>query len=92
MASHDSALKKNRQDQKRRIRNRAHISRLRTQMKKISEALTTGDATAAAGMMKATVALVDRTAKHRVIHRNAASRTKSRLARALAKIQTASAK
>jgi small subunit ribosomal protein S20 len=87
MASHASALKKNRQDQKRRIRNRAHASRLRTQMKKMSEALQSGDAAAAGGLMKETVALVDRTAKHRVIHRNAASRTKSRLARALAKIQ-----
>ncbi len=87
MASHASALKKNRQDQKRRIRNRAHASRLRTQLKKMSQALQAGDATAATGLMKETVALVDRTAKHRVIHRNAASRTKSRLARALAKIQ-----
>jgi small subunit ribosomal protein S20 len=87
MASHASALKKNRQDQKRRIRNRAHASRLRTQMKKIGDALQSGDATTAAGMMKETVSLVDRTAKHRVIHPNAASRTKSRLARALAKIK-----
>jgi len=87
MASHASALKKNRQDQKRRIRNRAHASRLRTQMKKMQQALQTGDAATATGLMKETVALVDRTAKHRVIHRNAASRTKSRLARALAKIQ-----
>ena len=87
MASHASALKKNRQDQKRRIRNRAHASRLRTQMKKIQQALQTGDAAVATGLMKETVSLVDRTAKHRVIHRNAASRTKSRLARALAKIQ-----
>ena len=37
MASHASALKKNRQDQKRRVRNRAHASRLRTQMKKMSK-------------------------------------------------------
>ena len=87
MASHASALKKNRQDQKRRIRNRAHAGRLRTQMKKIRQALESGDAAAASAMMKDTVALVDRTAKHRVVHRNAASRTKSRLARALAKIQ-----
>jgi small subunit ribosomal protein S20 len=87
MASHASALKKSRQDQKRRIRNRAHASKLRTQMKKIQQALETGDAAAASGLMKETVSLVDRTAKHRVIHRNAASRTKSRLARALAKIQ-----
>ena len=87
MASHASALKKNRQDLKRRIRNRAHLSQLRTQMKKMRQALESGDAAVASGLMKETVGLVDRTAKHRVIHRNAASRTKSRLARALAKIQ-----
>jgi small subunit ribosomal protein S20 len=87
MASHASALKKNRQDQKRRVRNRAHAGRLRTQLKKMSLALQSGDAPLATSLMKETIALVDRTAKHRVIHRNAASRTKSRLARALAKIQ-----
>jgi small subunit ribosomal protein S20 len=87
MASHASALKKNRQDLKRRVRNRAHASRLRTQLKKMAQALQSGDAAAATGLMTETVALVDRTAKHRVIHPNAASRTKSRLARALAKIQ-----
>lgn len=87
MASHASALKKNRQDLKRRLRNRAHASRLRSQLKKVRQALQGGDAAAAAGMMTDTVALVDRTAKHGVIHRNAAARTKSRLARALSKIQ-----
>jgi len=85
MASHASALKKNRQDIKRRLRNRAHSSRLKTQLKKVRQALQSGDASAAAGMMKETLALVDRTAKHGVIHKNAASRTKSRLAKALAR-------
>ena len=87
MASHASALKKNRQDQKARLRNRAHSSRLRTQLKKIGEAIQSGDASAAAGLMSETISLVDRTAKHRVIHPNAASRTKSRLARAVAKLK-----
>ena len=87
MASHASALKKNRQDEKRRLRNRANASKLRTQLKKMNQAVSSGDGKAAAGMMQDTVSLIDRTAKHRVIHRNAASRTKSRLAKALAKIQ-----
>lgn len=86
MASHASALKKNRQDQKRRLRNRAHAGRLRTQIKKMRQALDGGDAAAASGLMSETAALVDRTAKHGVIHRNAAARTKSRLAKALARI------
>lgn len=85
MASHASALKKNRQDIKRRLRNRSHASRLRSQLKKMRAALQAGDTAAAAGMLNETIALVDRTAKHRVIHKNAASRTKSRLAKALAR-------
>lgn len=87
MASHASAVKKNRQDQKRRLRNRAHASRLRGQIKKVRQALQSGDAAAASAMMNETITLVDRTAKHRVIHRNAAARTKSRLAKALAKLK-----
>ena len=87
MASHASALKKNRQDQKRRLRNRAHASKLRTQLKKIGAAIQGGDVKAVTGMLQETISIVDRTAKHRVIHPNAASRTKSRLAKALAKIQ-----
>jgi small subunit ribosomal protein S20 len=89
MASHASALKKNRQDQKRRLRNRAHSSKLRTQMKKITEAVSGSDPKAVAGLMQETISLIDRTAKHRVIHRNAASRTKSRLAKAFNKLQKA---
>jgi len=87
MASHDSAIKKNRQDQKRRARNRAHMTRLRTQVKKIRKVLAAGDGPGAASLLKDTIALVDRTAKHGVLHRNSAARTKSRLARAVAKAQ-----
>ena len=39
MASHKSALKKYRQDEKRRVRNRQHLSRLRTQIKKFRKAV-----------------------------------------------------
>lgn len=84
MASHASAVKKNRQDQKRRTRNRAHASKLRTQVKKMRRALDAGQAAEVAGMMGETLALVDRTARHGVIHKNAAARTKSRLMKAAA--------
>jgi small subunit ribosomal protein S20 len=87
MASHASAIKKNRQDQKRRLRNRMHAGKLRTQVKKVRKALDAGDGAAAAALMRDTVMLVDRTAGHGIIHRNTAARTKSRLAKALAKVQ-----
>ncbi|HUC42747.1 MAG TPA: 30S ribosomal protein S20 [Candidatus Sulfotelmatobacter sp.] len=88
MASHASAIKKNRQDIKRRARNRMHAGRLRTQVKKARKAIESGDVAAASGMMRETVALVDRSASHGILHRNAAARTKSRLAKALARAQT----
>ena len=87
MASHASAIKKNRQDQKRRLRNRMHAGKLRTAVKKVRKALDAGDGTAAAALMRETAMLVDRTARHGVIHKNTAARTKSRLAKALAKAQ-----
>lgn len=87
MASHASAIKKNKQDLKRRLRNRSHATRLRNQIKKFRLAVDSGDAAAATGMLAETLSLVDRTAKHGVIHGNTASRTKSRLTRAVAKIR-----
>lgn len=86
MASHASAVKKNRQDQKRRLRNRMHRTRLRSQVRKLREAIAAGDGAAAAGLARETLALVDRTVKHGVLHKNAAARTKSRLAKAVAKL------
>jgi small subunit ribosomal protein S20 len=86
MASHASAIKKNKQDQKRRLRNRMHAGKLRTAVKKVRKALEAGDAATASTLMRETVTLVDRTAGHGIIHRNTAARTKSRLAKALAKV------
>jgi small subunit ribosomal protein S20 len=89
MASHESAIKAHRQAVKRRLRNRTHRSRLRTQVKKLRKAIDAGDADSANGMLRATLALVDRSAKHGVIHRNVASRTKSRLTLAVRRIAAA---
>lgn len=90
MASHKSAIKAHRQDVKRRLRNRAHRTRLRSQVKKLRAALGSGDAAGARGLLQATLSLVDRSVKHGVLHRNAAARTKSRLSRALARLSTPS--
>ncbi len=82
MASHESALKRHRRDEKARLRNRAHRSCLRTQVTKCRKAIAEGDADAVRGILRSTLSLIDRTAKLGVIHGNAASRTKSRLTRA----------
>ncbi len=83
MASHDSALKKHRQDLKRRLRNRQHRSRLRTQIKRIRQMIASGNGDSATNMLPATLSLIDHTAKLGVIHSNAAARAKSRITRAV---------
>lgn len=87
MANHKSAIKKLKQDIARRDRNRTHRSRMRTQIKNFRKLLEAGDAAGARGMLVETLSLVDRTARHGVIHANAASRTKSRLTRAVARLE-----
>jgi small subunit ribosomal protein S20 len=81
MASHDSALKKNRHDRTRRVRNRGHLSKLRTELKKIRALITEGDGTEALKRLRGAESLLDHSATRGIIHRNAAARTKSRLVR-----------
>lgn len=90
MANHKSALKEHRQSLKARLRNRLHKRRMRTAVKKLRTAVDSGDAAAARSLLAPALSLVDRTAKHGVIHRNAADRTKSRLTRAVQKVEAAS--
>jgi small subunit ribosomal protein S20 len=60
---------------------------MRTRIKRLRSALDAGDADTAKGMMNDTLTLVDKSVKLGVLHRNAAARTKSRLTRALARIE-----
>ena len=87
MANHKSAVKKDKQDIVRRDCNRQHRSKMRSQIKKFRQLLEAGDAAGARGMLVETLSLVDRTARHGVIHTNAASRTKSRLTKAVARLE-----
>ena len=81
MASHKSALKKQRQDRVQRARNRSHRSYLRTEIKKFRALLAGGKAEEAAKQLPAAESVLDHGATLGVIHPNAAARTKSRLAR-----------
>jgi len=84
VAHHASALKQMRQGLKRRARNRQNVSQVRTQIKKLREALAKGDADAANKLLAQTVGAIDKASKKGVIHDNAASRYKSRLSRKVA--------
>lgn len=79
MAHSRSARKRARQNEVRRLRNRHHRSGLRTAIRRLREAVAAGDAAAANEHLPKTIALIDRMAGRGIMHRNAASRTKSRL-------------
>ncbi len=83
MANTKSAQKRMRQALKRRARNRAQRSTLRTAVKNLRSAVADGNAELARELLPSTLSIVDTTAKKGVIHANAAARTKSRLARAV---------
>ncbi len=83
MANHKSALKQHRQSLLRRDRNRNKRSRLRSALRRFRQAVVNGDAETARALLPETISLLDRTAKTRAIHPNAADRHKSRMTRAL---------
>ena len=78
-----SAKKRMRQDAVRRSRNRSTKSSLRTQIRKVREAINAKDAEKCQTEFRTLVKKLDQAAAHNVIHRNTAARTKSRLARAI---------
>ncbi len=80
-----SALKANRQNVKRREHNRALRARLRTGLKSIRKSLDAKDIDGAKAALKNLQSLVDKMATKGIIHRNTASRYKSRLAAKIAK-------
>lgn len=85
MASHDSALKAHRQNVKHRDHNRQMRTRLRGALRDIRAAIDAEDPSKVKDALSETVSLVDKMAKKKLIHRNAAARYKSRLARRIAK-------
>ncbi len=79
MASHKSALKRIKQTRTRTALNRTHRTRLRHQMRKLRTALDSKDKAAAQALLSPTFALIDHSVHKGVLHRNTASRYKSRL-------------
>ena len=81
MASHASAEKAHRQNIVRREHNRQLRSRLRGALREIRAAIDSGNPAQVKDALRSTISLVDKMAGKGVIHRNAAARYKSRLAK-----------
>ena len=86
MANTSSARKAARVIARRTDVNTARRSRMRTSVRKVEEAIASGDKSAALAALKAAEPEIIRAAQKGVIHRNAANRKVSRLAHAAAKI------
>jgi small subunit ribosomal protein S20 len=79
MANTSSAKKAVRKIERRTAVNRARRSRMRTFVRKVEEAIATGDATLAATALQNAMPEMMRAAQKGVIHKNTASRKVSRL-------------
>jgi small subunit ribosomal protein S20 len=80
MANHVSALKRVRQTERRAEMNRANKSRMRTSLRRLRSALNSGNQQEAQTLYRATVSALDKSVQKGVLHKNTASRYKSRLA------------
>ena len=79
MANTPSAKKAVRKLARRTAVNRMRRSAMRTQLRKVEEAIASGDVTAARTALTATESVVMRSAQKGIIHANTASRKVSRL-------------
>ncbi len=87
MPNTSSAIKRMRQEERRRVHNHSVKSQVRTQVTKARVAITSSsiDDEAAEAAVRAAVSELDRAAKKGVIHKNNAARRKSRLMKQLNK-------
>jgi small subunit ribosomal protein S20 len=88
MPNSKSAKKRHRQSLTSRTRNRAAKSVLKTQLRKLREAITAGEVEQATDQFRLTTKKLDQTAARGVIHANVAARLKSRLSAALKAAKT----
>ena len=83
MANSAQARKRARQAAATNQRNTSLRSTLRTAVKRVRKAIAAGDKAAATKEFQASQAVIDRIADKNIVHKNTASRTKSRMAQAV---------
>ena len=88
MANIKSQIKRNRQNEKRRLRNRAVRAELRTRTRSAMEAAEAGADDADEQLLLA-IKRIDKAAAKGVLHKNTAARSKSRLTKRVRSLQAA---
>ena len=81
MANIQSQKKRNRQNEKARIRNKSMRSELKTRLRTVADAIEAGDAEAAQVALHATHKRIDESVTKGLLHKSTAARRKSRLAK-----------
>ncbi len=87
MANIKSAIKRNKQNEKRRVSNRIVRGRARTFIKETRFAVQGNDQESAAKSAELAISALDKAAQKGVIHKNNAARRKSRLVKLLASLK-----
>ncbi len=81
MANHKSAIKRARQNEIRRVRNKAVRTRIKKLTKNLRASAGQAGAEDTAAVLNRAKSVIDKAAKKRVIHKNTAARKVSRLSR-----------
>jgi small subunit ribosomal protein S20 len=89
LANTKSAMKRVRQNEKRRVANRIYRSSARTHVKKAHRLIEAGDFEKAEVQVASAISALDKAAQKGIIHGNNAARRKSRLVSLLRKAQSA---
>lgn len=89
MANIKSAQKRIRQNEKRRMRNRLHRGRARTEVRQARDLIAQGDTEQSAEAVREAVKWLDHAASKGSIHPRNAARRKSRLMKRLAQLEAA---
>ena len=87
MANIRSQIKRNRQNEKRRIHNRVYRGKARTFIRKAQLEMAEGNLEEARQATLQAVSALDKAAEKKIIHKNNAARRKSRLMKKLAALE-----
>ena len=84
MANIKSQIKRNRQNEKARLRNKSVKSSLKTMIRKLNEASESGNVETATALLRDATRKLDKAASKGVIHKNQAANRKSAIAKRVA--------
>jgi small subunit ribosomal protein S20 len=87
LANIRSQIKRNRQNEQARLRNKSVRSALKTHARRVRESLAAGDREAAEAALRRATRAYDKAVSKGVIHKNNAANHKARLARSLSRGQ-----